>query len=277
MMIGPAKRITHDSAFCMKKNLCWTPGGEKIVFAREVGIEYCIYSINPDGTGLKQISESTPDKSPKYEPDCSPDGTRIVYLFYTYAGTDGFLNIQTMDMDGKNVKRIVPTPPQFNMHPAWSPDGKTIAFVSTRAGNPEIHLCDPDGNNVRRITNDPAMDEHPTWSPDSKQIAFNSNRDGNWEIYSMDADGKHVRRLTNHPSSDTYPKWSPDGKHIAFMTFREGNDEIYVMDADGKNPANLSNHPSWDRFPAWRPDGKALAWVSYRENMPEIYVAELVY
>lgn len=274
MRFGPPRRVTSDKSFCMKKNLCWSPDGSEIIFAREVGIEYCIWAVKPDGSGLRQISESTPDKSPKVEPDCSIE-RRLVYVFYTYAGTDGFLNIQTMDLEGKNVKRIIPTPPQFNMHPAWSPDGRTIAFVSTRDGNPEIYLCDPEGKNIRRITNDPAMDEHPSWSPDGKQIAFNSNRDGNWEIYSMDADGKNAKRLTNHPSADTYPKWSPDRKHIAFITFRDGNDEIYVMDSDGGNPTNVSNHPAWDRFPAWRPDGKALAWVSYRDNMPEVYLAEV--
>ena len=70
MTIGPARRVTHDATFCMKKNLCWSPDGKQIGFSREYGIEYSICAVNPDGSGFRQISESTPDKSPKIDKEC---------------------------------------------------------------------------------------------------------------------------------------------------------------------------------------------------------------
>jgi len=270
--VHPPRRLTTDGLY--KKDVRWSPDGKRIAFARSHGGEFTIWTIAPDGTGLRQVTPSQSTKASQYEPDWSPDSARLVYVSYTFAGTDGFLHLHTISADGGDSRRIV-TGPQFNMHPAWSPDGRTIAFCSNRHGNPEIYLCDADGGGVRRITSDPAMDQHPSWSPDGRQIAFDSNRDGDWEIYTMAADGSGVRRLTRHPSTDTHPRWSPDGRHIAFVTFRDGNDEVYVMDPDGGSPVNVSNHPAWDKFPAWRPDSRALAWVSYRGGVPDLYVAEI--
>ncbi len=155
-----------------------------------------------------------------------------------------------------------------------------IAFVSHRAGNPEIYVMAADGDNQRRFTNHPDKDWTPSWSPDGKRIAFASNRDGQfidgapnisaYEIYVMDADGGNLQNLTNNPNSDTSPSWSPDGKHIAFASW-DGqfidfvvNFEIYVMDADGNNPQNLTNNPNDDRSPSWSPDGERIVFVSER-------------
>ena len=80
----------------------------------------------------------------------------------------------------------------FEESPRWSPDGKHIAFVSTRNGNQEIYSADADGKNVKRLTNEPAMDNNPSWSPDGSQLAFCSARHGNFEIYTMKADGSDV-------------------------------------------------------------------------------------
>ncbi len=244
------------------------------------GGQFSIWAVKADGSGLRQITESTPEKAPRFEPDWSSQN-RIAYVHYTYTGTDGFLHLHTVGADGKDNKRIIAADSakvQFNMHPCWSPDGKTLAFIGTREnGNPEVWLCDESGGNLRRITSDPGMDEWPSWSPDGKQIAFHSNRDGSWGIYVMDADGKNVRRLSASNSSDTYPRWCPNGTHIAFQTRRDGNDEIYVMEVDGKNPQNVTRHDAWDRFPTWRPDGKALAWFSFREGLPELYVGEIAW
>lgn len=281
MRIGTPRRITSDSTFCMKKNPCWSPDGSQIVMARQTGGfggQFGIWTISVDGTGLRQITEPTPEKAPRMEPDWSSQNL-IAYVHYTYTGTDGFLHVHTVAPDGKANKRILSADSakvQFNMHPCWSPDGETLAFVSTReSGNPEIYLCSREGGNIRRLTNDPGMDEWPTWSPDGKRIAFHSNREGTWGIYVMDSDGKNARRLSLPDSADTYPRWSPNGTHLAFQSRRDGNDEIYIMDSDGKNARNLTNHGAWDRFRAWRPDGKAIAWFSLRDNLPELYVAEI--
>jgi hypothetical protein len=101
--------------------------------------------------------------------------------------------------------------------PAWSPDGRKIAFVSDRDGNSEIYVIHADGSEQRNLTRQPASDSHPSWSPDGRKLAFVSRRDGNAEIYVMNADGSELRNVTRTPSDDLDPAWSPNGRAIAFV------------------------------------------------------------
>jgi len=89
-------------------------------------------------------------------------------------------------------------------------DRKTkIAFHSSRDGNPEIYVMNPDGSRQINLTNIPAKDTNPSWSPDGKKIAFRSVRNKNWDIYVMNADGSELKRLTDNPAQDDCPAWSP--------------------------------------------------------------------
>ena len=101
--------------------------------------------------------------------------------------------------------------------PAWSPDGRKLAFVSQRDGNSEIYVMNADGSAQENLTRQPASDSHPSWSRDGRRIVFVSRRDGNAEIYVMNADGSGLRNLTRTPSDDLDPAWSPDGRAIAFV------------------------------------------------------------
>ena len=95
-----------------------------------------------------------------------------------------------------------------DFQPAWSPDGKTIAFDSDRDGDREIYVMDADGANVRQLTSNDRFDGVPTWSPDGSYIAFQSDRDGEGqEIYMMRADGTNVQRLAGHRAF--MAPWSP--------------------------------------------------------------------
>ena len=81
--------------------------------------------------------------------------------------------------------------------------------MSTRDGNPEVYVMNPDGSNPTRLTKDSSDNSISGWSPDGKQIAFTSNRDGNDEIYVMNADGSGQTRLTDNPASDSGPVFEP--------------------------------------------------------------------
>ena len=158
---------------------------------------------------------------------------------------------------------------------SWSPDGRRIAFMSSRDGNNEIYVMDSDGSNLRRLTNHSADDGYPSWSPDGRSIAFHSSRDGNAEIYSMGSDGSNPRRLTNqHSAIDAAPVWSPDGDRIAFMSSRDGNFEVYVMDSDGSNPRRLTSNSATDGIPSWSPDSRQIAFESSRDGNFEVYVMD---
>ncbi len=126
---------------------------------------------------------------------------------------------------------------------------------------------DPDGSDVRLLTDNTVQDLDPAWSPDGTRLSFDSLRDSSaLEIYTMSPDGTDVRRLTFAPAEDRRTSWSPDGS-IAFQAGRDTNFNIYRMNgADGSDQRALTVDPTQDTQPAWSPDGTKIAYRSSREG-----------
>ena len=161
----------------------------------------------------------------------------------------------------------------LDVAPAWSPDGRHIAFSSRRDDTWGIYVMEADGSNLRGLTDHRDDDFVGAWSPDGRHIAFASNRDGNWEIYVMEADGTNPRRLTDHPGFDWGAAWSPDGYYIAFSSDRDdGAGDIFVMEADGTNLRRLTDDGGQDMDPAWSPYGDYIAFSSDRDGDWDIYL-----
>jgi Tol biopolymer transport system component len=182
-----------------------------------------------------------------------------------FAGAQG---IAVMNPDGTGVTAIGGGQASY---PAWSADGRRIAFASSRGGDLEIHVMNADGTGDTSLTNNSVLDISPAWSPDGKKIVFHSQRDGDTELYVMNADGTDQVRLTNRPGWDAEPAWSPDGGKIAFERGPSdaGNPiELYVMNADGTGATELptaSAEPDcgdqkFDGSPNWSPDGQKLVF-----------------
>jgi dipeptidyl aminopeptidase/acylaminoacyl peptidase/uncharacterized Zn finger protein (UPF0148 family) len=112
-------------------------------------------------------------------------------------------------------------------------DSVVPAGASAGNGNWEVFVMNPDGTQVRQLTDNDNDDRCGSWSPDGSRIAFASDRDGGDEIFVMNADGTEVRQLTDNDSWDHWPAWSPDGSRIAFVSDRDGGPEVFVMNADG--------------------------------------------
>jgi Tol biopolymer transport system component len=150
---------------------------------------------------------------------------------------------------------FTPLPSFAYAEPVWAPDGVRLAFVHQvpGGGQLDIWVANSDGSGPVQLTGGPGDESSPQWSPDGTRIAFVSNRDGNKEIYVMNADGTGLLNLTANSGNDASPSWSPDGLRIAFQSDRDGDNEIYVMNADGSNPVNLTNDPAEDTQPAWSP------------------------
>ena len=131
---------------------------------------------------------------------------------------DGNADIYVMDADGKNLVNLTNNPTQDGS-PAWSPDGRQVAFSAVHfdawhVPNSDIYVMNSDGKTPVNLTNSPALDFSPAWSPDGRKIAFMSmsnpnNRLRNHDIYVMNSDGTNPVRLTNNPASEVHPSWSP--------------------------------------------------------------------
>ena len=93
--------------------------------------------------------------------------------------------------------------------PAWSPDGKKMAFVSDRNGNTDIFIYDFASQQTTQITDNLGGDEFPAWSPDGKQILYVSYQNGQWDVFSMNADGTNPVNLTNDPIQEWRPAFRP--------------------------------------------------------------------
>ena len=146
-----------------------------------------------------------------------------------------------------------------NRSPAWSPNGKWIAFVSEHAGDEDIYRMDVDGENVIQLTQQGNCNE-PDWSPDSQWIAFVSNA----TLFVMDAEGKNLRQLGKEGAVLFECTWSRNGKQIAFIgADAEGSIEIFSIDVDGANLRQLTRSQEqtfiWELV--WSPSGKSIAYI----------------
>jgi TolB protein len=171
-------------------------------------------------------------------------------------------------ISGKSARGDVQTP-------AWSPDGRKLAFVSERDGNAEIYVMNADGSEQENLTRQPSNDSHPTWSRDGRKLAFVSRRDGNAEVYVMNADGSGLRNVTGTPSDDLDPAWSPDGRAIAFVQKKcwpnprltrcgtAYETYLYVVNADGSGLRRLTTQRAHLFNPSWSTDGKTIRYGRY--------------
>lgn len=162
-------------------------------------------------------------------------------------------NIYIADYDGANQTRITINK-SLDITPAWSPDGKSIAYTSYSSGYPDIIVAEiyAARNSRPAKGNDKVHNFLPAWSPDGSKLAYMSNRDGNPEIYVVNRDGSGMRRLTYHPENDVTPTWAPSGNQIAFTSNRTGRPQIWIMNADGSQQRKITNE-SWCDRPTWSP------------------------
>jgi len=159
--------------------------------------------------------------------------------------------------------------------PAWSPDGGSIVFTSTRTGDHEIFTLSLADGQVRQLTDTPGRDAHPAFSPDGRQIAFQSPRgDGNTNLYLMDVDGTGLRRLTHESGFLGVPAWSPDGKRLAYQWRPEvpgARWQLMTLTLSDRSIRPITNGSANDQVVNWSPDGNSLLFHSDRTGKNQIY------
>jgi TolB protein len=258
----------------------WSADGKKIAFS----IGHDIFLMNANGT--REINLTNDPEVRNYWPAFYPSGRKIVSSSSQPGGSE--LDLYSLSFDAAGMATGPPTrltTPGNEREPAVSPDGKKVAFISSRgftiddAGNYnwgnyfEIYVMRADtpegeGNQPVKLTNDTGagfMNADPNWSPDGKKIAFtkdyggNSDPDNLADIIVMNADGSGKNLTEDGPGYHAEPAFSPDGKWIAFASDRDGDWEIWKMRADGssatqvtKNARYQDNNPDWQLRPPFR-------------------------
>ncbi|MBV9577427.1 MAG: PD40 domain-containing protein [Chloroflexi bacterium] len=262
LVLVPAARASADS-----------PTAGRILFIKDGDLWLL------DGSGPQQLATGGTFSQPSW----APDGSSLAYV---YRGTN-FADIFLTDDQGQNQARLTNSQStvldndDWNLRPAYSPDGQSIAFVSDRnSAFPTLWLINADGTNRRALAT-PGLEVQDVdalaWSPDGTQLAFTMfNEPGPTQIgiLSLPAGGRQQgRALTAQAGGALDPAWSPDGNWLAFAGHNGLAVEIYAMqpgDADSV-PRRLTGDGLLARSPVWSPDGQHIAYLSNKTGYFEIY------
>jgi TolB protein len=223
-----------------------------------------IYVTDYDGANQRRVTVS---RQLNITPSWSPDARALAYTTYR-PNPDIFVSLIYQGVLQNPTKSV-----GTNYLPVFSPDGRQIAFMSGRDGNPEIYVMNADGSNLRRLTNHPAEDGSPTWSPSGSQIAFTSGRTGKPQIYIMNAaDGSGLQRVTVDESEADRPTWSPAPfNEIAFAARTGPGYDIKVLDVGSRRVNQITHGEGSNESPAFAPGGRHLAFSSTRGGRTQIY------
>ena len=173
--------------------------------------------------------------------------------------------VYIMDYDGFNPRRVTVNR-SINILPAWSPDGRSLAYVSYRQGQPDVFVASIFEGRSANLTEGRGQAFAPAFSPDGRRIAYASSRGGNMDIWVANADGSGARKVTTSAALDTAPAWSPTGQEIVFTSDRSGAPQIYLMDAEGLNVRRLSTVGNYNDAPAWNPS-KQWSEIAYTARL----------
>jgi Tol biopolymer transport system component/predicted Ser/Thr protein kinase len=262
---GEPERIASDNPW--NAGAAWTPDGSEIVFS----------SGTVDNWSSRRLWRVAASKSAKsrrlvfasdgiFQPAVSRLGSRLAYVARRFDS-----NIWRVDLaeagqkPGIPTKFISSTKPEYC--PAYSPDGKRIAFVSERSGAPEVWVSENDGANSTQLTSlgGPYI-YGPQWSPGGESISFHAAPGGKEDIYVVSANGGAPRRLTSNPGQSRWPYWSGDGQWLYFTRFSGGTAGFWRMPAAGGEAVQITrNQTDGSDVPRESPDGK---WLYYQKGYP---------
>jgi TolB protein len=189
--------------------------------------------------------------------------TRIAYVAVAGPVTKRSYRLVVSDADGANEYTVFGSPDPI-MSPSWSPDGRSLAYVSFHTGLAAVYVQTLSSGQQVQVSAKAGINGAPSFSPDGKQLALAlSRRDGNVDVYVLDLGTQALKRVTDDPAIDTEPAWSPDGRSLYFTSDRAGAPQVYVVGLEaGARQRRITYDGSYNARPQVGPDGNLLAVVT---------------
>jgi TolB protein len=196
--------------------------------------------------------------------------TRIAYV----VKNANRYELQIADSDGAR-EQVALLSHEPIISPAWSPDGRRLAYVSFENKKPVVWVHSLIDGKRSVAANFRGSNSAPAWSPDGKTLAVTLSREGGSQIFLVNPDGSGVRRITTSASIDTEPRYSPDGKWLYFTSDRGGTPQIYRMPATGGEPQRITFEGSYNVSPRPSPDGRTLAYITRNSGRFQVALQDL--
>lgn len=199
--------------------------------------------------------------------------TRIAYITSTGSGRNRQYALMVADSDGFNPQTVVRSREPL-LSPSWSPDGRSIAYVSFERGNSSIYIQNIGTGQREVVASHKGINGAPAFSPDGSRLALTLSKSGNPEIYVMDLASRRTTQVTRHFSIDTEAQWMPDGQSLVFTSDRAGKPQLYQVPLGGGDAARLTFAGEYNAAGAVAYDGKRFAMVQGNGNVYRIAVLD---
>ena len=264
---GPPQRLMTVTD--LGSGVTWTSDGNEIVFSRgfltDGNLWRVAVSSSPKPRRIPLASEG------RIFPTVSRHGNRLAYALLKYDLNIWRLELSKQNLEPGSPKRLIYSTRQ-EARPAYSPDGRRIAFLSDRSGASEIWVCKSDGSNPVQLTSCGHMDNGPRWSPDGLKIALAVYDDRYQNIHVISANGGILRRLNGDTAVvDKWPYWSRDGQSIYFDSVRSGMDQIWRMPATGGKAIQITPNGEDRYVPQESPDGRFLYYCKNDQRSSPVW------
>lgn len=239
------------------------------------------YQYTVERKNLRRVAHQISDKI--YQELTHSRGAFDTLIAYVVVNNDVNVNkrmytLSVADSDGFGEQVILKSRKPI-MSPAWSPNGKRLAYVSFEKNRSMVYVQELKSGQRKTMAQFKGINSAPAWSPDGKRLALTLSKDGNSEIYVMYTASGVLQRITKHYGIDTEPAWSSDGRSLIFTSDRSGKPQIYQIAISQKgragSPKRLTYEGSYNAGASFSPDGKSVVFITRDRGSFRIATLEL--